>query len=1099
MVELRRNSAELAYCDDDIDRAKKIFEFLRAAGRLPARPEAVAAYITPLICRSTKEQKAFREQLISLLTSWKLRNEAPSESVTIGAPAHNIADSGRYEGERTEASDPSKRTPKHRRRSSHHWLRFLFLVTLLFALSITIGIMWDWTISEWIREPRSEERRPLLPGEGPDFERPFRTDHIILVLAPWTLVGAFALWRRSRQARLARHFSFRQLEEVLLKLGNRVESHFSPANIVRLSTALATRESSNQQQFDTNASVSTAIRFGGNGPAVFRPVLRQPEYLFLLRRDGKADHASYVGQDLIHRLGRSNVAIHAYEVRGSPTQLRVMRDLCFGSQPLTDNISEVVSLGDVLNSKMYAGVVIFGDGASYAAVGFDGSPGALLSVLSRKVVLSPKPVSAWGESEILLSESGFALFPADSAGLFSLSEWIAQNRELESGVPKIEEALRRYRVQRHKEFGSFPTLLRAVETRFLSHRPPERDLISELLGQLRTYLGRPSFTWLCALAVYPQIHASLTREFGKRLRLEASSTPVFSEQRYLVLARLPWVARGGMPDWLRRALVAKLDPGLAAQTRLIFAELFFQLTPSGRVNLQLAKAADRSWRDLVDALIHLAPKQSALHDQVLVTFLKDQQEQLSVKVPNLIVQLLNLAARTKLSVLASSTALISLILFMCRDVLVAEVVALATHRMNALTTLAFALWCVLKGGDWYYRAKFELISVNILLAMLFVLGLLGTSRSDQDGFVEYATLLALVSASLAIIGSIAGQQEEAKIAVCAHLLTQSDKWQGLIRWNFGPQWYLGGYSIIISLFVATFAVTIVLEDVFSVSRLDNLGQLNGLFTVYIYFILLVAFSALALRKILNLARNYMVAATAFISFLMSGAAFAVGSTIFVLGTLDEFVFRPAPEGGSTLHGWLRPQTYVCVVALIEACVLPGLISRLADRKILDVGLIAVYFATSAAAVCLIQTLVIGGAFLFLPDVEDMSFLEIFVPSILAIVWTLNPMSVAILTGSTLHLQNFMELGYLRKRSQKLIGATASGLALVGPLVGMLAVSLTVLGLIKLDMFDKEKIGWLVSSVVTSFVWFPIMFIHSYISIAPMVFSLRLRHPLSPKS
>ena len=90
------------------------------------------------------------------------------------------------------------------------------------------------------------------------------------------------------------------------------------------------------------------------------------------------------------------------------------------------------------------------------------------------------------------------------------------------------------------------------------------------------------------MAVYPQLHWGLTRLLDRRLSSDSDS--LSRERRLLKVARLSWSRTGWLPDWLRAALLERLDRNAERALRKLYREL---LTPGtethgGRTALPVA-------------------------------------------------------------------------------------------------------------------------------------------------------------------------------------------------------------------------------------------------------------------------------------------------------------------------------------------------------------------------------------------------------------------------------------------------------------------------------------------------------------------------------
>jgi type VI secretion system protein ImpL len=141
-------------------------------------------------------------------------------------------------------------------------------------------------------------------------------------------------------------------------------------------------------------------------------------------------------------------------------------------------------------------------------------------------VLTPEPPAHWGLREKALA-SQFVVLPATTQGLFALGDYF--------------------------ELPSQPDTSGLARTS-ADQAPPQPD-DPRGIEALRNYLDDPTFRWLAACAIYPELHWDLTLYLGS---LPCFSPGLVTEQNLLKLVRLPWFRRGSIPDELRWALIQEL-------------------------------------------------------------------------------------------------------------------------------------------------------------------------------------------------------------------------------------------------------------------------------------------------------------------------------------------------------------------------------------------------------------------------------------------------------------------------------------------------------------------------------------------------------------
>jgi hypothetical protein len=90
------------------------------------------------------------------------------------------------------------------------------------------------------------------------------------------------------------------------------------------------------------------------------------------------------------------------------------------------------------------------------------------------------------------------------------------------------------------------------------------------------------FWWFAACAIYPAVRWGLTVYLGLKLTSPRErARPLYSDQRALRLAVLPWFREGYMPDWLRRRLIQSLPKTLRLQAVVLLRDILERAMPSG--------------------------------------------------------------------------------------------------------------------------------------------------------------------------------------------------------------------------------------------------------------------------------------------------------------------------------------------------------------------------------------------------------------------------------------------------------------------------------------------------------------------------------------
>ena len=157
-------------------------------------------------------------------------------------------------------------------------------------------------------------------------------------------------------------------------------------------------------------------------------------------------------------------------------------------------------------------------------------------------ILTPKPVSSWGARERTLA-GRFMVLPATTEALFSLVDIFSDSCPTETRSGAI-----------HEEVDSVT--------------PP-----SEQVKRLQLALDPRLFSWLCATAVYPEVHWDLTLYLAS---LPCMPENLVTEANLLRLIDLPWFRTGAIPDEIRFELIRHLNSEQDRQTRQAIVELIEQ-------------------------------------------------------------------------------------------------------------------------------------------------------------------------------------------------------------------------------------------------------------------------------------------------------------------------------------------------------------------------------------------------------------------------------------------------------------------------------------------------------------------------------------------
>jgi CHAT domain/TPR repeat len=292
---------------------------------------------------------------------------------------------------------------------------------------------------------------------------------------------------------------------------------YDPEQFYKATRLLQHRLSDEYSVLDIQASVAATVESLGHTVLCYKPATKSPEYLVLIERASFNDHQSQFFNFLAKRMDQAGLFWACYFYADDPR-------LCW------DEAGEVSILVEDLQHKYPKHrLLILGDGKNLIdpITGKLGMWVCMFSQWDARAILTPEAPSRWGWQEIVLADQ-FMILPATLEGIMLLSDYFERPQDYDIGDW----------MQTHAE------------------RQPELNS-SDAADALRTYLGEDIFQWLCACAVYPELHWDLTLHIG--LLLDKNHKLV-NEQEILKLLRLSWFRQGFIPDDWRLRLLHELAP-----------------------------------------------------------------------------------------------------------------------------------------------------------------------------------------------------------------------------------------------------------------------------------------------------------------------------------------------------------------------------------------------------------------------------------------------------------------------------------------------------------------------------------------------------------
>jgi WD40 repeat protein len=382
------------------------------------------------------------------------------------------------------------------------------------------------------------------------------------------------------------------------------------------------------RELDLAATLSATVARAGMPRPVFGMRV-EPEYLFLVDRAAHGDHLARLADELLRDLDAQGVHVARY---------RFDADLerCWHA-PLDGRTHSggPQSLAALAGRHAGARLIIVSDGRGLIGA-LDGMPvGALTTTRSweRPLLLTPVARARWGRRETLLQRAGLTLLPLDAEGLLLMAELLAQDPPLGGGAAGSDAPR--------------PIYLRDVDA-LLDRQPPPAEILRELLDALQSDLDRDDalpeagvcFAWLCALAVYPEVHWGITLVVGDAVTRALDPAHADDGRRRAMrlarLARLPWLRHGHLPEWFREALLERMPEAAEQSVRehlrryldslSKLEERFEQAAGAEADPLHIAREPlqQQPWRDVWQGLRHLLESKTsapAAADRVFLRFI----------------------------------------------------------------------------------------------------------------------------------------------------------------------------------------------------------------------------------------------------------------------------------------------------------------------------------------------------------------------------------------------------------------------------------------------------------------------------------------------
>ena len=455
-----------------------------------------------------------------------------------------------------------------------------------------------------------------------------------LLLLWW---GIRRAWRRFRgEPQLQRLRTETPASRREVRLGGGTSSLLPGLGVNELGRELRRRRRVHSRELDTPATLTATLANGGLLSPVFGSRV-EPNYLVLIDRASLHDHQAEIAALVVKTLLLGNVSVERYYYDGDPGFCRRADDRT------GEATAQTVTLEELAARLPEHRLLLFSDGAGFFD-GFTGQPAAwvhLLAAWDDKAILTPEPPRHWGRREWAIEKLGFLLLPISRAGLTALGDFFRERPVLALAPAGAHQT-------------PAPAFARNP-ARWLERESPAPEQVTRLCDELKNNLREnqddTGFHWLCACAVYPEVH------WGFTIRLGASLVPDERKFERLLprLARLIWLRESYLPDWFRAALLARLPEPQSQTVRKVLTEILAQAGTAPDKTIALHIATDEparkgglrarwqafcDWLRLRQAVQNAAPD-SPMADHVFVRFMSGRRDPaLLLPVPQTLLNLL---------------------------------------------------------------------------------------------------------------------------------------------------------------------------------------------------------------------------------------------------------------------------------------------------------------------------------------------------------------------------------------------------------------------------------------------------------------------------
>ncbi|MGB3205068.1 MAG: pentapeptide repeat-containing protein [Crinalium sp.] len=584
--------------------AHDLIWLLIAQGEALDSPERLRNLLGPIFCSSPIEQEEFQQRFNRWVELYSRLNLLTGEvNIEAKAFADELA---------------TERALSYRMQSS-----LIFIALFIAALSIILFFQHTDNTSSIKPTPPTPTQTPPTPTQTPIIDinpstktspnLPFDWEILILLLTVNLVIFIIRrlwwLWRANLF--LQRHSTTQQPELQKISINGLEEKLVPSITLLEIARSLKYRIRIPSNELDVDKTINATLRQGGWLTPVYRNYQVLPEYLFLVNRVSYRDHQAKFVEEIIARLKNEGVFITVYFFDDDPR-------ICFSSEensPL--RLKEITS-----KYNQHCLVIISDTDIFFSSINEKLEPWVnQLTTWDKRAVLTPTPVENWGYKELELAQR-FIILPATIKGLLVLSQ-------------RLRQGFATYFLAEEQRI-PLPDSLHIRSYIWIERNPPPIEQINAMLDSLEKYLGKDSFYWLSACAIFPQLDWQITIYLGNVLKTESGAL-LIEVCSLTDLARLPWLRYGYMPDWLRVYLIATLTQEQQQVIRSILQDLLITSVQGSvsKLQLEIARQYPNLLPKLANPILKILSKKatfdSPLRDYIFLGFMREKSL-LSLKV-----------------------------------------------------------------------------------------------------------------------------------------------------------------------------------------------------------------------------------------------------------------------------------------------------------------------------------------------------------------------------------------------------------------------------------------------------------------------------------